>query len=160
MFRALQLFFIKFLLFLIGGIEKMLELNFKEPETFKTPDGTVWTINPLKRRDLKRLHRFTALNEKLQKLKEEGRTDEANTLIFGKDEDDDQEETLLKITDEIIDLSITNDKGEQFPEIYRRQITKTMELCVLVINASVDSPKGKEGDGNPSQKATSGKTSE
>ena len=138
----------------------MLDISFKENETFKTPDGEEWTINPLRRKDLKKLNKFTSMNDQLQKLQKEGNSVEGNRLIYGEDEDNDQEETLLSVTDEIIDLSITNKKGEKFPEKYRRQITKAMELCSLVVSASIDSPqKAKTGDDTPLAMKSSGSKS-
>lgn len=141
----------------------MIEIDFKEIEEFKTPDGNIWIINPLKRRDLKKLNRFTTLNDQLQKYKREGKTVEANQLVYGVDEENDEEETLLKVTDEIIDISIKNKKdGSKFPEKYRRQITKAMELCSLVIEASIDTPtRSKEGGSDtPLQMKSSGTTPE
>lgn len=135
----------------------MFDISFEELETFKTPDGKEWIVNPLKRKDLKKLNRFTALNQKLQKYRKEDNMEEGNKLIYGIKENDDKEETLLSVTDEIIDLSIEEVKTkEKFPEKYRRQVLKAIELCMLVVKVSTGNMT-KKGDDTPLQMSDSGK---
>lgn len=131
----------------------MLNISFEEPEIFPTPDGREWIINPLKRKELKKLTKFARMNKELQKYQKEGNIEAGNILMYGENEDDEEEDTLLKLTDEIIDLSIREVKTNKlFPEKYRRQITKAIELCVEVVKASSGKSKG---SGNPlPQKST------
>jgi hypothetical protein len=129
----------------------MVNINFRKKETFETPDGEVWEINPLKRRHLKKLNRFIKLNTKLQELQKNGDVEAANKIIFGEEEDNDEEETLLKIADDIIDLSIKNVKtGKELPEDYRLEISTTIELCTAVIQTSTGKVKqSQNGDDTP-----------
>jgi hypothetical protein len=131
----------------------MVNINFRKKETFNTPDGETYEINPLKRRHLKKLNSFIKLNTKLQELQGAGDVEGANKIIFGDEEDNDEEITLLKVADDIIDLSIKNVKsGKELPEDYRLEITTTIELCTAVIQASTGGAKGKaKGEDTPLQ---------
>ncbi len=130
-----------------------IDVDFNEPDTFKTPDGEEWAINPLRRRHRKKFTKFTNLNDQMTKLKKENRASEANRLLFGEDEENEDEETILTIADNIIDLSIENIKTkEKLPEKYRLEISKVFELCTLVIKASSGKIPENKGDDTPLQK--------
>lgn len=139
----------------------MVEINFRKKETFKTPDGEEYIINPLKRKNLKKLNKFVALNQRIDKLKIEGKGEEVNKLIFGEDEENDDEETLLKVADDIIDLSIKNIKTKDpLPEEDRLGIDITIQLCLLIINASAGNIKNLNVGGTPLAGNNESETSE
>ncbi len=133
----------------------MVSINFRKKETFTAPDGETYEINPLKRRHLKKLNKFIKLNSTLQELQAKNDVEGANKIIFGDEEDNDEEITLLKIADDIIDLSIKNVKtGKELPEDYRLEVTTTIELCTAVIQASTGNKKASQskGEDTPLQK--------
>lgn len=128
----------------------MINIDFEEPETFQTPDKRVWIVNPLKRRDLKKINGFINLNKQMENIKSEGKADEVNKIMFGEDEDNEDELTLLKIADDLIDASIEEkETGERFPDKYRRQIKKLIELTNIVIKASTGNIEGSKGSDTP-----------
>lgn len=130
----------------------MLDILFNEPETFKTPDGRLWQINPLKRKDLMIMNKFTKINDKIQELKLDENVAGGNELVFGTGNN--KEDSLISVTDEIIDLSIREvNTGKKFPEEYRENIGKAIELCNYVIKATVGLG---EGDGSPLAVKSSG----
>ena len=130
----------------------MLDILLNEPETFNTPDGRLWEINPLKRKDLVIMNKFTTINDKIQAMKKDGNTGAGNELVFGTGKA--KEDTLIGVTDEIIDLSIREvNTGKRFPEEYRENIGKAIELCNYVIKATVGLG---EGDGSPLAQRSSG----
>ncbi len=132
----------------------MVSINFRKKETFTAPDGETYEINPLKRRHLKKLNKFIKLNSTLQELQAKGDVEGANKIIFGDEEDNDEEITLLKIADDIIDISIKNVKtGKELPEDYRLELTTTIELCTAIIQASTGNKSAtpNHGDDTPLQ---------
>lgn len=117
----------------------MLELSFIEPETFLTPDGSEYIINPLPTREMKRVNEFIELNTLLQQYQSEGNDKEANKLIYGS-EDDPDKRTIASLCEELIDLSIKNiEDGSDLPKKYRT-IFKMIELCTFIVKATLQLP--------------------
>lgn len=135
----------------------MIELDFNEPETFKTPDGEEYIVNPLETGDMKLIAKLTSLDSKQRKLQEEGKIEELNQTVY---------DESVKLSNEIIDKSIVNKKtGELLPDTYRTPYTRLVKIVKIVVDETVGlgGESGGEG-GNPlgSQKKslkTSGGTS-
>lgn len=122
------------------GIYFMIELDFKEPETFKTPDGEEWIINPLDTVDMKLIVKLTSLDSKQRKLQSEGKIEELNEVVYGESVD---------FSNEIIDKSIVNKKtGELLPGQYRKPYTRLVELVKLVVNETVGIGNINDEDGD------------
>lgn len=133
----------------------IIELDFKEPETFKTPDGNEWIINPLPVKDIKIIFQFIKFNEQLKKYQDEGDTDKSNELIYGKpDESEDwnKDNSLMGIGETIIDKAITNTKDPTiiFPSKYKT-VKKLIQLSghVAIATMDVNEAEIKEAGGNP-----------
>lgn len=135
----------------------MLELDFREPETFKTPDGQEYVINPLDVKDVKIIFKFIELNERLQKIKNKSKnkkqdvknTSEANSIIYGKEGN--EEPSLAELAEEIINKSIKNiESGDQLPKRYHT-IKKLIQLSGHVAVATIDMNKEdiERAGGNP-----------
>lgn len=128
----------------------MIELDFKEPETFKTPDGEEYIVNPLETGDMKLIAKLTSLDSKQRKLQEEGKIEELNQTVY---------DESVKLSNEIIDKSIVNKKtGELLPDTYRTPYTRLVKIVKIVVDETVGlgGESGGEG-GNPlgSQKKSS-----
>lgn len=128
----------------------MIELDFKEPETFKTPDGEEYIVNPLETGDMKLIAKLTSLDSKQRKLQEEGKIEELNQTVY---------DESVKLSNEIIDKSIVNKKtGELLPDTYRTPYTRLVKIVKIVVDETVGlgGESGGEGD-NPlgSQKKSS-----
>jgi len=129
----------------------MLELDFKEPETFKTPDGQEWVINPLPTKDIKIIFRFIELNDEMKALKKNGETAKANKLIFGTEEDENVP-SVVELTEQIIDLSVHNVEDEEtlLPSKYRT-VKKLIQLAsnVAVVTMDLSQEDIARAGGNP-----------
>jgi len=128
----------------------MIELDFNEPETFKTPDGEEYIVNPLETGDMKLIAKLTSLDSKQRKLQEEGKIEELNQTVY---------DESVKLSNEIIDKSIVNKKtGELLPDTYRTPYTRLVKIVKIVVDETVGlgGESGGEG-GNPlgSQKKSS-----
>lgn len=128
----------------------MIDLDFKEPETFKTPDGEEYIVNPLETGDMKLIAKLTSLDSKQRKLQEEGKIEELNQTVY---------DESVKLSNEIIDKSIVNKKtGELLPDTYRTPYTRLVKIVKIVVDETVGlgGESGGEG-GNPlgSQKKSS-----
>jgi len=120
----------------------MIELDFREIESFRTPDGEEWLINPLDTVDMKLIAKLTRLESKQRKLQKEGKVEELNEIVYGDSVD---------LSNELIDKSIVNKKtGELLPEQHRKPYIQLVELVKLVVNETVGlrDVKG-DGDDNP-----------
>jgi len=118
----------------------MIELDFKEPETFKTPDGEEYIINPLDTGDMKILLQFLDLNDQQDKLKSEGKLKELNKLVYV---------DLVNKANELVDKSIVNkNNGELLPEKYRKPYIHLVKLCNIIVRETIGRKDGEGGD-NP-----------
>lgn len=118
----------------------MIELDFKEPETFKTPDGEEYVINPLDTGDMKILLQFLDLNDQQDKLKSEGKLKELNKLVYV---------DLVNKANELVDKSIVNkNNGELLPEKYRKPYIHLVKLCNIIVRETIGRKDGEGGD-NP-----------
>jgi len=127
----------------------MIELDFKEPETFKTPDGEEYIINPLNVEDIKLLFKFMEYEEELKKLQKDGHKKNAQNLIYGSDEED--REPMVTLAEQIINKSIKNiETGEPLPKKYQT-IKKLIQLSGYVAVATIDVNKEdiREGEDIP-----------
>jgi hypothetical protein len=97
----------------------MIELDFREPETFKTPDGEEWIITPLEVEDTPLIFKFQKLYTHLLKIKEKKDHESVNELIFGNEKS--KKESLISFSDILIDKSIKNEKNEKLPLKYRKR---------------------------------------
>jgi len=119
----------------------MIDLDYKEYETFKTPDKEEWLIKPLLTEDMKMVLKFTDLNDQQVKLKEQGKNKELTELIYV---------DLVKLANELIDKSISNKKtGDLLSDEWRTPYITLINLASLIIQNTVGtSSKDGEGD-NP-----------
>lgn len=122
-----------------GGDYFMIELDYKEYETFKTPDKEEWIIKPLQTEDMKMVLKFTDLNDQQVKLKDEGKNRELTELIYI---------DLVKIANELIDKSVFNKKtGDVLNKEWRTPYINLIKLASLVIQTTVGtSDNSGEGD--------------
>ena len=79
----------------------MIELDFREPETFKTPDGQEWIINPLTTRKMPLVHDFIRLYDERKGLEFE--SDEFKQINFVE---------LVEISEEIVKAGIKNKENK------------------------------------------------
>lgn len=114
----------------------ILELDFKELEQFKTPDGEVYEINPLDVKDIRIVFEFLQAQDELKAIKETNDTLKANALIFGNKEM--EEPSMIELANSIIDKSITNtETGDLLPKKYRTA-KKLLQLSGHVAIATMD----------------------
>lgn len=121
-------------------------LEFKEPETFTTPDGNTYIINPLPTRAMKTIFKFIELNNQQQEYIKNGEKDKVNELVYG---------PLVELVEEIVDKSVKNvENGEPLSEKYRT-LGKLIEICNQVVISTVDAnpemakQMEEEAGGNP-----------
>lgn len=116
----------------------MIELDFREPESFKTPDNEEYIINPLNTEDMKLLLQFIDLNDQQDKLKAEGKTKELNKLVYI---------DLVNKANELIDKSIINkNDGKLLPEQYRKPYIHLIKLCNIVVRETIGNNNTGESD--------------
>ncbi len=117
----------------------MIELDFREPETFKTPDGQEWIINPLTTRKMPLVHDFIRLYDERKGLEFE--SDEFKQINFVE---------LVEISEEIVKAGIKNkeNKDEAFPEKYTTQ-GKLFQMALLVCDVTTDIKIPIKGDDIP-----------
>jgi hypothetical protein len=117
----------------------MIDLDYKEYETFKTPDKEEWLIKPLLTEDMKMVLKFTDLNDQQVKLKEQGKNKELTELIYI---------DLVKIANELIDKSVVNKKtGEVLSIEWRTPYINLIKLASLVIQTTVGNTDNIKEDG-------------
>jgi hypothetical protein len=107
----------------------MIDLDYKEYESFKTPDKEEWIVKPLLTEDMKMVLKFTDLNDQQVKLKDEGKNKELVELIYI---------DLVKIANELIDKSVFNKKtGDVLTNEWRTPYINLIKLASLVIQTTV-----------------------
>jgi len=120
----------------------MIELDFKEPETFKTPDGQEWAIYPLKVKNMRYVALFTKLHNEYTELRQAGKIDEANNLLFGniddEEEDPENEKSMVGFSNKMVDLAVKNVENEEnFPEKYRHG-EQLLSLCAIIVKVTTN----------------------
>jgi len=120
----------------------MNRLNFRKPETFKTPDGQEWIINPLKVKDMRYVAQFTKLHGEYTELRKAGKFDEANNLLYGnvdnEEDDPENEKSMVGFSNKMVDLAVKNIKtGDKFPEEYRLG-EELLSLCAKIVEITTN----------------------
>jgi hypothetical protein len=106
----------------------MIELDFREPETFKTPDGSEWIVSPLFTKDMPLVAEFEELSREQVRLGKEGKREEINKLVFNE---------MPALVNKMIDKSIVNkDNGELLPEEYRTPYTMLINIATVIIRVT------------------------
>lgn len=114
----------------------MLELDFKELQTFKIPEGDEYIINPLNVEDVKVLFQFMEYEDELKTLHKKKDKKKAHKLIYGSE--DQKQKPMIELANIIVSKSIRRvDDGEPLPEKYRT-VKKLIQLCGHVAMATMD----------------------
>jgi hypothetical protein len=112
----------------------MIELDWKPIETIQTPDKETYQVKPLLTRDMKLLLQFTEFNKRQAELKEEGKLDELNKLVY---------EDMMTVANKLVDKSISHaTTGEPLPEQYRAPFTQLIKLCMIIVKETIGDIKG------------------
>lgn len=112
----------------------MIELDWKPIETIQTPDGTTYQVRPLLVKDMKLLLQFTEFNKRQIELKEAGKLDELNKLVY---------EDMMTVANKLVDKSIINQaNGETLPDEYRAPFTQLIKLCMIIVKETIGDIKG------------------
>lgn len=145
-----------------------MTLIFREPETFKTPDGGEYVILPVQVDDMPILFSIT---NKRNKLKEKAIAEakKKNKIKKGFDEEkvevsgeDFIQECGSDIQNLITKTVLHTKTGEPLPLKYR-QMTNMLDLMGKIMDiTTIETPTSKDGDGNPLEQnlKSSGKSSE
>lgn len=118
----------------------MIELDFREPESFKTPDGQEWIVKPLPTVDMKMVVEFAVMEDKQKELQKQGKTKEMLKVIY---------DDMLGLANKLVDKSIVNkETGDKLSQEWRTPYLKLVQIARIVISESVGNPD-QSGDGIP-----------